>query len=76
MACCALHNYLRTKSVGYFIQNDFEEQTEENLNLVQQSLTGLQRGARKNTTNEAKKVRNEFMEYFNNEGRVAWQDYV
>lgn len=76
LACCALHNFLRAKCIGYSIPDESDEQAEDNMSQVEQSLAGLQRGTMRNTSNAAKKVRYTFMNYFNNEGKVAWQDNV
>lgn len=79
MACCILHNFLiRKRQENYAPSNCFytEERetgrTEDGLNAEQHTIH-LQRGPNRNSSEEAKRVRNLYMEYFNNEGSVPWQ---
>lgn len=79
LACTALHNFLRRDHVTQYTPEgslDCEDVARctilpgtwrETPDLLQ-----LQRKGR-NTSREAQSVRNDFMEYFNNEGAVSWQ---
>ncbi|XP_036321252.1 protein ALP1-like [Rhagoletis pomonella] len=78
MACCALHNFLITKSSNYV-----ESQTDEEGNLIpiefnQVSLRPVQEGTVEQPnnyiSNEAKEIRREFEEYFMSvNGEVPFQ---
>lgn len=62
MACCVLHNFLRRKcSNAYCSELDLEENIEENF------VDNLQCGQSKNSSLEAKAVRDRFLKYFNQE---------
>ncbi|XP_031329600.1 putative nuclease HARBI1 [Photinus pyralis] len=81
MACCMLHNFLIVKSSTTYIPPeclDYDD-TEEGVthfgsNSQGSNMASLQRRPFGNTTNAAKEVREAFMSYFTNEGRVSWQD--
>ena len=67
LTCCVLHNYLRKKCFAYIsAEEEVSEQDPEN------QLTPLQRTVDRNSTNQAKLVREMFLDYFNGEGEVAW----
>lgn len=55
LACCALHNFLRAKCIRYSIPDESDEQAEDNMSQVEQSLVGLQRGTMRNTPNAVRK---------------------
>lgn len=77
MACCALHNYL-IKSVpnSYSPQECFDRENLEDGTIAQgytsmdSNMERLDRRNPGNTFNAAKKVREDFMNYFVNEGRI------
>jgi DDE superfamily endonuclease len=78
LATCALHNLLRRKSHGYLGFNilDITDtlQYEEERQIA---FADLQHGHNRHAGNDAKQVRNMFMDYFMEEGQVPWQrDYV
>ena len=80
MASCALHNFLQrifpdtyTPS-EYFDIEDLENGTvRAGLRSHPSSMATLKRGNR-NHQLTGKEVRNQFVEYFNNKGKVPWQD--
>lgn len=77
MACCALHNYLRRNSPNtYTPLNVFERENFENNEFeegLQCDLLGLRRRPlRSNDTGN--RVRELFVDYFNNVGSVPWQN--
>ena len=81
LACCALHNFLRTRSPQNYTppeSKDRENTSECTLELGERCdpelLHDLQRGTRGQILNNAIVVRDQFKEYFNNEGSVPWQD--
>lgn len=80
LACCALHNFLRRNTNRYSppecLDNEYLECGEIVPGLRAQPgvFVNLQRGQNRNATTTAKEVRDHFMEYFCNEGRVPWQD--
>lgn len=82
MACCTLHNYLRMKSVpsSYIQQHclDFENFEDGTIALGLRTdpelMHNLQRGRVCNASEIAKESRNKFVDYFNGDGQVPWQN--
>lgn len=64
-AVCVLHNFIRKRD-GYNFKDQFFEHNLESISSE---------SSHQNITN-ATTARQKFMEYFNNEGRVAWQDRI
>lgn len=65
MACCALHNYLlrnESESTPDLFGSEIDENRQNSQNLHENSLEN------------AKTIRDNFKRYFNNEGRVSWQE--
>ena len=79
-ATCVLHNYLMTTSFSSYASSDsFDRENLEggttSLGLTTRStLEPLQRSHQGDAQRTAKQIRNEFMNYFVNEGKVPWQD--
>lgn len=81
MACCHLHNYLSERNSGYYVQRedvDYENTAsgtieEGSWRQETQQMIRLQT-TRGNSAVEAKKIRDDFCEYFNNSGSVSWQN--
>lgn len=72
LCCCVLHNFLRRNSTRYFT----EEEDAEEEPTFERVLTPLEQIPR-NATTQAKLVRELFVDYFNGEGAVHWQnEYV
>lgn len=72
-ACCMLHNFLRrgkgtckNRVSNIFSDTQLQEEMES-------AFTSLDK-EHKHISHEAKEVRNLYLEYFNQEGRVDWQD--
>ncbi len=82
MACVVLHNYLRvTCPTTYSPDEWFHREDSSNgepssgLSLDSNSVAGLANGyGSRNSSQVAKKVRDDFKRYFNNEGAVSWQN--
>lgn len=79
MASCFLHNFLRKKSANYVTRNCVDrEDTEDNTFRpgdwrVNDISIGLNRSERQRTA-DGNAVRQIFTEYFNNQGRVDFQE--
>lgn len=81
MACCHLHNYLSTRNNGYYLQRGDVDYENKDTGRVEegswrqgtQHVAELQR-TRGNSAAEAKKIRDDFCEYFNSSGSVPWQN--
>lgn len=81
LASCALHNFLRRESNSYIIATSVDnEDTETGETLYgewrkdSQIIHGLKNTNSKNSSNDAKQCRNNYMNYFNTIGIVPWQD--
>jgi len=81
MASCALHNFLRRISPDTYTPSEcFDIEDLENgtvtagLRSHPSSMATLKRGNNRNHQLTGKEVRKQFVEYFNNEGKVPWQD--
>lgn len=79
-ACCALHNFLRKLSPRQYTPSDcLDREDHETGNVVEglrsNSVFNLQRLIRQgNQEHAAMATREEFLQYFNTNGRVSWQD--
>lgn len=81
-ASCVLHNFLIERSKrSYAPQECFYRENSENGNIISggyntqnSTMENLERRNPGNTLNTAKIVREHFMNYFNQEGTVPWQD--
>lgn len=81
LACCALHNFLRQKSVNYLPpealdrENTNEGTTVKGDRCEPEKMHHLQRRSPEQTFKSAKNFQNYFSAaYFNGEGAVSWQD--
>lgn len=81
MACCTLHNFLRRKRKNAYLslqsaqgRSIGDDDTVENTAERNTAFGDLQGGYNRHASETAKKVRNSFMEYFNNGGQVSWQE--
>lgn len=81
MACCALHNYLIKSVPNFYSPPEFFDRENLENGIVSQGYTSinsnmerLDRRNSENISNAAKKVREDFMNYFVNEGRIPWQN--
>lgn len=67
LTCCILHNFLRKNSKSYVTEEELADSAFEN------TLTPLEITSRNSSTN-AKVVRDMYVEYFNGVGAVEWQN--
>lgn len=81
MACCVLHNFLRRRRPNIYTppdsldQDNFEKGSlQSGLRATPSHLAPLQRSHGRNFGSEAEQVRQSFMQYFNEEGAVSWQE--
>lgn len=81
MTCCVLHNFLRRKYSNMYTPTgilDYEDTIEGTLSLGLRTddtnLTDIEKGHYRNISIDAKQTREEFLQYFNNEGTVPWQN--
>jgi hypothetical protein len=81
MDSCALHNFLRRTSPDMHTPSEcFDTEDLQNgtvtagLRSNPSSMATLKRGNNMNHQLIGKEVRSQFVEYFNNEGKVPWQD--
>lgn len=80
MACCALRNYLIRKLPNSYTNPDcFDREDNDTGTIIPGCATDIstmepleRRNVGKSRT--PKKIREEFMNYFNNEGQVLWQN--
>lgn len=81
LACCVLHNYLRKMRGSHYIPPESVDQENIENNSITHGLTAdgvldvLQRTPRNNLL-QGKEVRQRFMEYFNEDGSIEWQDHM
>lgn len=77
LACCALHNFLRHTSPNKYTPLDCLDQENDgviNTGLRVDTNVNLQRN-RKGTSGKVGKItRDKFVQYFNRNGKVPWQD--
>lgn len=83
LAICALHNCLIKKSSSYLTSTPYERDNSsisntipENCRKKENNLEKLQQRSPRNVEVEAVQNRNNYMIYFNNEGKVPWQDHM
>jgi hypothetical protein len=81
LACCYMHNFLKNSSSGYATSGVFHMQQ-----TTSDTLQSDTWGEAKNdfvlplkinnaaSTNNAKQIRDTYCCYFNNEGKLEWQD--
>lgn len=79
MAACALHNFLRRKCSSTYITPECVDQEDCVNGGIQPGLrgdiiAGLQHGHNRHASTAATTVRDAYMNYFNNEGKVPWQE--
>lgn len=81
LAICTLHNFLLKLKTSYATASTFDRYNSDSYDFQHGEwrnkgveLTNLQSATIKNVTTETKANREAYMNYFNNEGRVDWQD--
>ena len=82
LACTALHNYLRRNHEALYTPvTSLDRENISDVTVTTGSwrddtqMMALQR-LRRNTTDEAKNIRKEFTQYFNEEGALPWQQWM
>lgn len=80
MAACTLHNFLHKRCTesyvppgAYDIENIQDGTVQLGERTESSNLLDLQRGQNRQSTNDAKAVRQMYINYFNNEGAIPWQ---
>ena len=80
LTCCHLHNFLRRKKSNEYItlgtvdrENLIDGSITEGLWRENCPSTSLQSTQCRNSTSTAKLIRDQFCNYFNNEGQVSWE---
>ncbi|XP_058833789.1 uncharacterized protein LOC131691426 [Topomyia yanbarensis] len=82
LACCALHNYLSMKNPTNYTPRTMIDQIDENGSVTPghwrnegfgNNFTNLEQESRRYISNNAQAIRNEFQNYFMEEGEVNWQ---
>lgn len=79
LCCCVLHNFLRRKRTYYYMPLEVTDQEDTEHGRVIRGLTSdsflhnLQRTSG-NISADAKEIRQNFVEYFNGNGAIEWQD--
>ncbi|KAK5648164.1 hypothetical protein RI129_003056 [Pyrocoelia pectoralis] len=76
LACCTLHNFLRSKCGETYISLNikkfhYDGVAQNHSNEVEPTFIPLQRGHNRHARDEVKEVRDEFLQYFLNEGQVS-----
>jgi len=81
MASCALHNFLRRTSPDTYTPSECFDTEDlqhgtvtEGLRNNPSNMATPKKGNNRNHQLTAKEIRRQFVEYFNNEGKVPWQD--
>jgi hypothetical protein len=81
MTSCALHTFLRRTSPDTYTPSEcFDTEDLQNgtvttgLRSNPSSMATLKRGNNRNHQLTGKEIRSQFVEFFNNEGKVPWQD--
>lgn len=82
LACCVLHNFLRTKALTAADPTNFADIVEHNGNVVNGAwredptnfMPGIRRTNARNAPVSALGVREHLINYFNTTGSVVWQD--
>jgi hypothetical protein len=71
LSCCVIHNFLRRSCNSYAadIQNESEEERSDILNP-------LQHGHNRYAGEEGRAVKEKFLRYFNEKGRIPWQNRI
>lgn len=75
LACCYLHNFLRRHSSGYVNNQHTTSQSSQGIGL-DGHVYGMRSSSSSASSTTAKVHRDTFCSYFNNEGKVEWQDKI
>ncbi|KAL4126232.1 hypothetical protein QTP88_010458 [Uroleucon formosanum] len=75
LACCYLHNFLKRHSIGYVNNQHVTSQSSQGIGL-DGHVFGMRSSSSSASSTTAKVHRDTFCSYFNNEGKVEWQDKI
>lgn len=73
LACCVLHNFLRSKSDGYLGALQILDNDAVTPDLDSTRMIPLQRTHHRHSSQMAQDVRDQFLRYFNEVHRLPWQ---
>ena len=73
MALCALHNFLRSKSVDSYEADAYDHDCQHNISLCINYINHVSRTSGSNYNSASKNIRDILATYFVNEGQVHWQ---
>ena len=83
MACCVLHNFLIVKTSQQYTPQGSLDVEDPETHILETGLrpdganiAAITRGHTRNASTEAKRVRDLYTHYFNNDGKVPWQDKI
>lgn len=85
LAICTLHNFLMKNSSSYIKQTSFDSENVETheiepgtwrqeINNINETIASLQTNSVKNSSAIAKINRDEYLKFFNEKGKISWQD--
>ncbi|XP_076056365.1 uncharacterized protein LOC143034318 [Oratosquilla oratoria] len=72
MACCILYNFLRITSSGHYTQSECFDVEDTESGTDSSNLVSLNIGHNRHPAQDAKQVREMYLQYFNNEGKLSW----
>ena len=81
LACCVLHNFLRTERCNNYCPPGYGDTVNNDGNVVpgiwredrQEVFQGIDPTAHRNATQSANEVRETYTSYFSQEGSLPWQ---
>ena len=83
MACCVLHNFLIVKTSQQYTPQGSLDVEDPETHILETGLrpdganiAAIAKGHTRNASTEAKRVRDLYTHYFNNDGKVPWQDKI
>ena len=81
LTCCVLHNFLRRHAASTYTPPESIDVEDEVTHVIREghrvdgeNVASIERGHTRNAPETAKRVRDNFRIYFNNEGKVSWQE--
>jgi hypothetical protein len=85
LTICVLHNFLLKNSSSYIKQTSFDSENVETheiepgtwrqeINNIDETIISLQTNSIKNSSTIAKMNREEYLKFFNEKGKISWQD--
>jgi len=85
LAICTIHNFLMKNSSSYIKQTSFDSENVETheidpgtwrqeINNINETIASLQTNSVKNSSTISKINRDEYLKFFNEKGKISWQD--